>query len=121
MRTNWVQAYCPHCQYWRRFSREDIYHGFHAMLTICTAGLWGVSWLAIVLGHALWPWRCKACGCSAPDFARKQPAASSGIALPAALATPSDIGTSSGITPPKVSLPVAASVPLPEPEAMHAA
>jgi|GEM_PF-5834558 len=97
------------------------------MLTVCTAGLWGVSWLAIVLGHTLWPWRCKACGCSAPDLTRKQPttaalpAIASGMAMPTALATPSDMGTPSGITPPKVALPTASSIPLPEPEAMHAA
>jgi hypothetical protein len=42
----------------------------HALLTVATFGLWGVSWLAVIIGNLKWPWRCKHCGWKDPDFSR---------------------------------------------------
>jgi hypothetical protein len=41
-------------------------HWLHAGLTIATLGLWGISWLAILIGRRIWPWRCRQCGWNAP-------------------------------------------------------
>lgn len=54
-------AYCPTCKHTQRFQRVEMNHRVHAVLTVCTLGLWGVSWLAVTIGHALKPWRCKQC------------------------------------------------------------
>ena len=35
-------------------------------MTVLTLGLWGLSWIALTIGHHFWPWRCKHCGCTTP-------------------------------------------------------
>jgi hypothetical protein len=39
-------------------------------LTVCTAGLWLVSWIALFIGSKMRPWRCEHCGWHKPDFER---------------------------------------------------
>jgi hypothetical protein len=46
----------------------------HAGLTVVTLGLWGISWLAILIGRRVWPWRCRQCGWNAPDMKQSQSA-----------------------------------------------
>jgi hypothetical protein len=40
----------------------------HLVLTLCTCGLWAISWIAASVGHILRPWRCKHCGWHKPEF-----------------------------------------------------
>jgi hypothetical protein len=52
---------CEGCGRDRMFHRRQFRHKDHAVLTCCTAGLWSISWLAAIIGHAVQPWRCSAC------------------------------------------------------------
>lgn len=40
----------------------------HLVLTICTGGLWLVSWVAVCIGQVMRPWRCEHCGWHKPLF-----------------------------------------------------
>lgn len=44
----------------------EVHHGFHAVLTVCTLGLWGISWLASWIHARFLPWRCQKCYHSQP-------------------------------------------------------
>lgn len=66
-----VWAYCPTCCHRQRFIHVEVNHAFHAVMTVLTCGLWLISWAAVWIGYRFVPWRCKHCGCSAPDFHRK--------------------------------------------------
>jgi hypothetical protein len=70
MKPDRVLAFCPSCKETRRFSRVEVKHRLHGILTVVTLGLWGVSWLAVSIGQLIWPWRCRKCGCNAPDLIR---------------------------------------------------
>jgi hypothetical protein len=70
MRPDRIWAHCPRCKHTQRFIRVQTTHWFHAVMTIITCGLWIVSWIAIVIGRRIWPWRCKHCGWNDPDFGR---------------------------------------------------
>jgi hypothetical protein len=63
-----VWGFCPHCGHRQLFFRSEIHHRFHLFLSIITAGLWLVSWVAVVIIHRLRPWHCSHCGCSRPVF-----------------------------------------------------
>ena len=52
---------CEGCGRESTFHRAEFQHKGHALLTVCTAGLWSVSWLSAALGHAMQPWTCSAC------------------------------------------------------------
>ena len=66
-----IWAHCPLCKQIQRFVRVETRHGFHAVMTLLTVGLWGFSWAALAIGHYFWPWRCKHCGCADPDRTKK--------------------------------------------------
>lgn len=70
MKPDRVLAYCPSCLETRRFSRVEVNHRLHGLLTVATLGLWGVSWLAVAIGQLIWPWRCRKCGGNSPDLIR---------------------------------------------------
>ncbi len=40
----------------------------HFIVTICTGGLWLVSWVAVCIGKLMRPWRCEHCGWHKPEF-----------------------------------------------------
>lgn len=63
-------AHCPTCAHTQRFQRAHVNHGFHAVMTVLTLGLWAFSWMAVWIGHRFAPWRCRQCGSNAPDFSR---------------------------------------------------
>lgn len=52
------------------FVRTKMKHGVHLLLTVCTAGLWLVSWVSLWLGKIFRPWRCQHCGWHNPQFDR---------------------------------------------------
>jgi hypothetical protein len=68
MKPDKIWAHCLRCGSTQRFVRAPTNHRLHGMLTVLTLGLWGVSWLAIVIWHRVWPWQCKNCGFNEPDL-----------------------------------------------------
>jgi hypothetical protein len=63
-----IRAYCRQCRHEQVFVRTEISHGVHLLVTICTLGLWSISWIAATIGHYFRPWRCKHCGSQRPQF-----------------------------------------------------
>src|SRR5436189_6107268 len=63
-----IRAYCRQCKHQQYFVRYAPNHLFHLALTILTAGLWVISWIAVSIGSWLRPWRCKHCGWHEPQF-----------------------------------------------------
>ena len=61
-------AHCRRCKCVQRFERVQTNHRLHAILTLCTVGIWGVSWLALAIGRRFAPWRCRQCGSNDPDL-----------------------------------------------------
>jgi hypothetical protein len=74
MRSDRIRGYCPHCGHHQLFEKSEIHHGVHLFLSIITVGLWLVSWISIVIGHKLRPWRCLQCGWHTPLFGAREPA-----------------------------------------------
>jgi len=68
MRKNKIRAHCPTCQHQQIFVRAQINHSLHFILTLITAGLWAISWVALCIGRYVRPWRCEHCGCHTPEF-----------------------------------------------------
>ena len=64
-------AHCPQCKHASRFLRFEVNHKMHALFTVLTAGLWGISWIALIIGQRLHPWRCNQCGWNEPDLTRQ--------------------------------------------------
>jgi hypothetical protein len=52
---------CTRCGGTSTLRRIRIEHRLHLLLTIVTAGLWGVCWLVLLLGRLKWPLRCVRC------------------------------------------------------------
>jgi hypothetical protein len=67
------KAHCPHCRCDRMFVHARIANWLHLLLTIVTAGLWAIVWLAVFIGKSLRPWRCAACGWHKPEFRKITP------------------------------------------------
>jgi rubredoxin len=67
MRSDRIRGYCPQCRHAQLFERTEVHHGVHFLLSIVTLGLWTVSWISIVIGHRLHPWRCLQCGWRRPQ------------------------------------------------------
>ena len=67
-----IWAHCPRCKHTQRFVRVETKHLFHAVMTVLTVGLWAISWIALIIGHRVWPWRCKHCGCNDPDLTKRR-------------------------------------------------
>jgi hypothetical protein len=38
------------------------------VLSVLTAGLWIISWIALCIGKVMRPWRCEHCGWHKPEF-----------------------------------------------------
>jgi len=72
MRSDRIRGYCPHCGHHQLFEKSEIHHGVHLFLSIITVGLWLVSWISIVIGHKLRPWRCQQCGWRTPLFVGRE-------------------------------------------------
>ncbi|MEI6350590.1 MAG: hypothetical protein WCP06_05725 [Verrucomicrobiota bacterium] len=64
MSTEHIRAHCPRCRHRQIFKREEIHHRLHFILTILSLGLWGISWLAIIIGARFRPYHCDQCGYS---------------------------------------------------------
>jgi len=63
-----IRAHCPRCRHQQIFTRATINHPLHLLLSLMTAGLWIISWIAICLGRFMRPWRCEHCGWHTPVF-----------------------------------------------------
>jgi len=70
MRKDKVRAHCPRCRHEQLFIRATINHPMHLVLSVLTAGLWLVSWVAVCIGKVMRPWRCEHCGWHKPEFGR---------------------------------------------------
>jgi len=55
-------GHCKRCGHRQLFKRQPIHHGVHFLLTVLTCGLWGISWLAVILGRGHRPFHCDQCG-----------------------------------------------------------
>ncbi len=54
--------YCPSCKCHQWFKRIEPKHGFHALMTVLTLGLWSVSWLAVSIVALRKLRECPECG-----------------------------------------------------------
>jgi len=63
-----IRAFCARCKHKQSFEMTTINHSMHLLLTILTGGLWGISWMAHVVGMGIRPWRCKHCGWHKPEL-----------------------------------------------------
>ena len=68
MRKDKIRAHCPRCRHQQLFVQAETHHVFHFLLTLCTAGLWVISWLAVCVGKYVRPYRCEHCGWHKPDL-----------------------------------------------------
>jgi hypothetical protein len=66
-------AHCPHCRQEQTFVHAHLSHRRHLLLTILTAGIWSVVWMALFIGKCLRPWRCGVCGWHKPEFRKTIP------------------------------------------------
>jgi hypothetical protein len=53
--------FCAFCGVDRHFRRHVPNHSLHLLFTVITFGLWGVSWLALIIHCARLPWTCRTC------------------------------------------------------------
>ncbi len=53
---------CPLCRRYSEPRPVRIRHSIHLALTIFSLGLWGVSWVALIVSRWRWPFECKRCG-----------------------------------------------------------
>ena len=98
MKKNKIRAHCPRCQHQQIFVRAQINHSLHFILTLLTAGLWGISWLALCIGKYVRPWRCEHCNWHSPEFGINAQLTSASRKIPRArpvLRPPPIIGTHS--------------------------
>jgi len=52
---------CEHCRTKELFYKPEINHGLHIALIVFTAGLWLISYVAVLIGQFFQPWECEAC------------------------------------------------------------
>jgi len=52
---------CKRCGKERLFRRDTISHGTHAVLAVCTGGLWLICWISLVIGRYFFGWTCTVC------------------------------------------------------------
>jgi hypothetical protein len=52
---------CEPCGEKRLFQREKVPHAVYAALSVCTGGLWAVSWISHIIGHHFQWWTCTTC------------------------------------------------------------
>ena len=53
---------CPVCGERRLLERRGANHPLHLLLTIATAGVWAIGWIAFGFTAAHKPYRCQTCG-----------------------------------------------------------
>jgi hypothetical protein len=68
IRVRKIRAFCARCKHKQSFERVSINHLLHFLLTLLSAGLWSVSWVAHTIGMYYRPWRCKHCGWRNPKI-----------------------------------------------------
>jgi hypothetical protein len=76
-----VRAYCSRCRHEHTFVPARHHHLLHLVLTVCTGGIWLVTWVAVCIGQRLRPWRCEHCGWHKPEF-RNRPGRGRHAAVP---------------------------------------
>jgi hypothetical protein len=55
-------AYCSSCWSERTFRKPNPQHGYHAVVTVLTLGLWLIPWAAATIHWVRsQPWRCRRC------------------------------------------------------------
>ena len=54
-------GFCRACRCERQIYRRSLDHGFQFIVTLVTAGLWAVPWLAMWIVSLRRPWRCQIC------------------------------------------------------------
>jgi transcription elongation factor Elf1 len=57
-----IEHTCPRCNHRTAVVPCQIEHRRHLVVTILSLGLWGFSWLALVLSRMIWPLECTHCG-----------------------------------------------------------
>src|SRR5262245_57006289 len=55
-------GWCEACGEYHRFVRTRVPHRLHLVLTIVSAGLWSISWLADFIHARIFGLRCSTCG-----------------------------------------------------------
>ncbi len=60
------QYTCPQCGGYAPPRPFHISHRLHAALTVASLGLWGLSWLALVVSRRFLPLECPRCGTRLP-------------------------------------------------------
>ena len=63
-----IRAFCPRCRHQQPFVRARFDWKLHGMMTLLTAGVWGVVLISALMKRVHWPWRCEHCGWHEPDF-----------------------------------------------------
>ena len=63
-----VVAYCTRCKTQNAFGPKPIPHARYLILSIPTAGLSLILWLAALIGKTMRPLRCQTCGWHKPEF-----------------------------------------------------
>jgi hypothetical protein len=61
-------AYCARCRDYRLFIPKKITHGRYLVFSLLTGGIGLLVWLTAIIGKAMRPFRCKACGWHKPEF-----------------------------------------------------
>ena len=54
-------GFCRACRCERQIYRRRLDHAFQLIVTLVTAGLWAIPWLAMGLVGLRGPWRCQIC------------------------------------------------------------
>lgn len=55
------RRYCNRCESDQIQLRPTPDHPLHLALTILSLGLWGISWLAVIIYSRCYGWECKGC------------------------------------------------------------
>jgi hypothetical protein len=63
-----VTAFCTRCKTQNAFGPKPIPHARYLILSIPTAGLSLILWLAALIGKTMRPLRCETCGWHKPEF-----------------------------------------------------
>ena len=56
-----ASGFCHACRSERQIYRRSLDHGFQFIVTLVTAGLWAIPWLALWIVSLRRPWRCQIC------------------------------------------------------------
>jgi len=56
-RRQWCESCSLECSHRRKYPN----HLFHGLLTLCSLGLWGVSWISVTIAGRFERWVCLRC------------------------------------------------------------